>query len=488
MSYLDLFEEYRGKISRRNMLKLGGSVAAASAMAPLIAACGGSSTSSKGGNIWKQFSGTTINFISENTPPSSAIAANLKPFYDLTGITVNIQQMELASLVQKVGLDFGAGTSQYHVIYADPYQVLAPFYQGFIDLNQFISDSSLPQPPNGVSDFIPTQLEGAGRFLDEKALYALPYDCPTMIWIYRKDLFDKYQKQMQQDLGFDPTPSDNITWEQYYQIADWFNKNAKADVPYGTGHQAKQYDSLQCDFSNILWAYGGDYFPNGAQVGTIGTLKPGPSLLDQPAAIEAATFYQKLLKIAHPGSTSWDWDGVGTALAQGQIAMAPEWHEYAATVENGKFGGKWGYARLPKGPARSANIYGGTGIGINRGADDQHQKAAWLFLVWATSPETQLADLESKVGGGTPTRQSVYNLPQVKAAEKYPSPMPNILSATAVNEAWQPANVGMRPKVSSWNQCDTIIFTQLSKMIVTGQSPEATMQAVKQGLDKANGV
>ena len=27
-----------------------------------------------------------------------------------------------------------------------------------------------------------------------------------MIWMYRKDLFDKYGDQMSQDLGFDPSP------------------------------------------------------------------------------------------------------------------------------------------------------------------------------------------------------------------------------------------------------------------------------------------
>jgi multiple sugar transport system substrate-binding protein len=498
MSQQDPFEKYlragfSGSITRRNALKLGGSLAFASTAGSLLAACGGSSStttsSSSTTDKWKQFSGTTLNFISENTSPSSAIAANSKPFTDMTGIKVNIQQMELGALVQKVALDFGSGNAQYHVIYADPYQVLAPFSKGLVDLNQFVNDGSLPAVPKGISDFIPAQLEGAGRFMDTKALYALPYDCPTMIWIYRKDLFEKYHDQMQKDLGFDPTPSDNSTWDQYYQIADWFNKNAKADVPYGTGHQAKQYDSLQCDFSNILWAYGGQYFKDEQTVGTLGTDKPGPCMLDQPAAIQAATFYQKLLKIAHPGSTSWDWDGVGKALAEGQIAMAPEWHEYAASVEGGKFGGKWGYARLPKGPARSANIYGGTGIGINKNASDQLQKAAWLFVVWATSPDTQVMDLKSKVGGGTPTRTSVYELPEVQAAMKQnPSPMPNILSAAAVNEAWKPENVGMRPKIPTWNQCDTIIFTELSKMLVANQAPDVTMKNIKAGIDKANKV
>jgi ABC-type sugar transport system permease subunit len=36
--------------------------------------------------IWKQFSGTNLNFISENTSPSSALAADIQKFVDLTGI------------------------------------------------------------------------------------------------------------------------------------------------------------------------------------------------------------------------------------------------------------------------------------------------------------------------------------------------------------------------------------------------------------------
>jgi len=58
---------------------------------------------------WQRYKGTTINFISENTPPSAAIAANAKPFEDLTGIKVNISQMELTKLVEKVSLDFSSG-------------------------------------------------------------------------------------------------------------------------------------------------------------------------------------------------------------------------------------------------------------------------------------------------------------------------------------------------------------------------------------------
>lgn len=475
--------------SRKEFLKAAGTGLAGASLFG-VAGCGGNTSGSQGSagrDIWKQFKGKTIQFISENTPPTSAIAANSKPFTEKTGIKVKIIQLELGDLVEKVALDFGSGKGQYHVIYADPYQVLAPYHQGLANLNDFNNDDSLPSVPKGLGDFIPTQLQAAGLWENKDTLLALPYDAPTMIWIYRKDLFEKYGDRMKQDLGFDPTPSGDITWEQYYKIADWFNKNAKKDVPYGTGHQAKQYDSLMCDFSNVLSAYGGDYFKGGQDVGKLGTSDPGPSTLDSPEAIEAAKFYKKLLSIAHPGSTSWDWTDLGEAFQNGQIAMCPEWHEFAASFESpgSKVRGKVGFSILPKGPARSANIYGGTGIGINNSAPEDLQKAAWLFVVWATSPETQKREVFSKKGGGTPTRQSVYEIPQVKKAEHWPSKAPNMLTYGAVSKAWEPQNIYLRPKIPQWNKCDTVIYTELSKMLAGDKSPEQAMRDAKSGIDQA---
>jgi multiple sugar transport system substrate-binding protein len=69
--------------SRREFLAAGATGAAALG----LAACGGSSVQvHKGGDPWRRYAGTTLNFISENTSPTAAIAANLAPFEKLTGI------------------------------------------------------------------------------------------------------------------------------------------------------------------------------------------------------------------------------------------------------------------------------------------------------------------------------------------------------------------------------------------------------------------
>jgi multiple sugar transport system substrate-binding protein len=477
----------RRRLSRRDLLRAGVVGAGALAAPGLLSACGGGEPQpvpplSPGQDPWRRFEGTTINFISENTAPTAAIAANLKPFTDLTGINLQIVNLELSALVQRVALDMASGDARYQVIYADPYQVLAPYSAGLADLREFIEDDSYPPLEGGLEDFIPTQLVATGKFEDEDPVYALPYDCPTMIWQYRKDLFDKYHDQMADDLGFDPTPGSDRTWDEYLQIARWFNDNVD-EVPYGTGQQAKQHDSLMCDFSNVLWSYGGDYFRGGEQVGLLGVRDPGDCVLGTDEGIAAAAFYDELLSVAHPASRTWDWDGVGAALRAGEIAMCPNWHEFAASNEQ-VLPGLIHYAPMPKGPARSAAMFGGTGIGIAANSSGAQRGAAWLFVNWATSPETQLSNLASKAGGGTPTRTSVYELPEVRAAMERPSDLPNMLTTEAVTVAWQPENIGLRPKIPMWNACDTAIFTGLSKMIAGQQSPEETMTGVSERFDR----
>ncbi len=140
---------------------------------------------------------------------------------------------------------------------------------------------------------------------------------------------------------------------------------------------------------------------------------------------------------------------------------------------------------MPRGPAGTANHFGGTGIGISGAATEREQKAAWLFLVWATSPEVQLMGMKSEAGGGTPTRASVYQLQQAQQAMRRPSELPNLLTYPAVSTAWQPDHIGLRPKIPAWNECDTAIYTELSKMLVAGQSPTVTMRTAGRRFEQA---
>ena len=145
--------------------------------------------------------------------------------------------------------------------------------------------------------------------------------------------------------------------------------------------------------------------------------------------------------------------------------------------------GKVGYAPLPKGP-RAPPTCTAAPASRSPASPPGRRKAAWLFLVWATAPGHQVTGLTSKVGGGTPTRNSVYELPEVAEAGNPPSKMPNMLTTDAVREAWKPENIGLRPKIPMWNECDTALFTEVSRMLAGEQCPEECMRNAKDGFDR----
>ncbi len=151
--------EYSGRrLTRRTALKVGGTLAAAYAAAPALAARGAqeSATPAAGSNAsaaWEQYKdkGIQLDFLSEDTPPTAAMIDHVGEFEELTGIKVNITQTNLADVVTKVLLDFTSQAGEIDVIYADPQQIMAPLYGNFSDLRQFIDDPSLPPLPHWLA-------------------------------------------------------------------------------------------------------------------------------------------------------------------------------------------------------------------------------------------------------------------------------------------------------------------------------------------------
>jgi multiple sugar transport system substrate-binding protein len=440
---------------------------------------------------WTQFKGQNIvlNFQGEDSPPAGAVIGMIDDFTNLTGITVEMTRIPLASLVQNLMLDFATQAGNIQVFHADPYQTTAPLAGHFTDLRKFMTDSTLPTIPLGQEDFTQMNWVGDAYMGKNGEVLSIPFSGCQYGLFYRKDVFEKYKSLFQTEMGYDWTPGPGITWDQYYEIASWINKKVKdgtiTEVEYGAGAQAKMYDSLMCDFSNILASYGGDYFKGNKDIGTYGTDIPGACTLGAPEAIEAATFYKKLIDIEDPGSTGWDWGGLHDAFVAGRLALAPNFFDYAPWVEDpstSKVAGKAGYTILPKGPTgKSQNIWGGYGLGINGYSSETDQKAAWLFLVWATSPAIQYEGLDK--GYMPPTRTSIYNNPDLS---KKLSPA-LVETMKAIEMAYVPENNYLRPKIPQWIECDTIIYTELSKMLAGNKSPEKAMLDAASQVDQATG-
>ena len=100
------------------------------------------------------------------------------------------------------------------------------------------------------------------------------------------------------------------------------------------------------------------------------------------------TMYRRLASIAHPGSL-----GLGLGRARRRVLRRPARDGgQLARVRGRPTRARASRARsatpgCPRGPKRSASMYGGTGLGINATASEREQKAAWLFVNWATLEE-----------------------------------------------------------------------------------------------------
>jgi len=198
------------RISRRKFLELGGAGATMLGTGALgvglnstIMATRVSAQSSDEAK-WKQFSGSKLVFLSENTPPSFAIREKLTAFYDLTGITVEILTDDLPVVQQKAGIDLRSGTADYVLQYSQDKPIGAPFADFYADLTPMFGDETLPQDPEGYGDdvWFENFLTACGRFYDGNRIVALPYDAAIACTFYRKDLFEANSKDFEAEYGY----------------------------------------------------------------------------------------------------------------------------------------------------------------------------------------------------------------------------------------------------------------------------------------------
>ncbi len=420
----------------------------------------------------RQFEGMTLRFIVENNRHATILLNKSQEFSDLTGINIKIIAVDFDTLVQKINLDFISKAGQYQIVYVDPYQTLNRFHDCFEVLNAYNEDTAMPHIKGFMDDFSDFQTETISCFGDRSNIYTIPFDSTTMILFYRKDIFEKYADQFYADMGYDWMPgSKDFTWERYIEVAKWIDEHVKDDeVAYGCGAMAQEHNSIFCEFSNILSACGGDYFSDN-NIGTLGLRSFRDINVMSDSFMKALDIYKRVVDAAAPESVNWNWTDSANAFRSGEIAMMLNWDEnypYLNDSENSKVTGNVGCAILPYGDAKSANIFGGSGIGINKFAAEEEKKAAWLYIVWATSQEMQREILINPEGGNLPSRLSVYEEPDIKSKLEdtdEADQMLNIDLIKTVLEAWEPENLYLRPKVSNFYHVEQVLNKQLHDFV-----------------------
>lgn len=195
-------------------------------------------------------------------------------------------------------------------------------------------------------------------------LYALPYRSDFWVLFYNKTLFDK--------AGVD-YPTNDMTWEQYVELARKMTSGEGIDKVYGT-HYHTWLSAV------VMWAVcdgkynlvQGDYEPVRPYYNIVQTLED-EGVVQEYSELRAANLH---------------YSGV---FYRGNVAMLPMGYWFAATLiaekAKGTFDFDWSFVSVPhaEGVPAGSSFGSGTAAAINKNAANKED--AWTFISWRAGLE-----------------------------------------------------------------------------------------------------
>jgi ABC-type glycerol-3-phosphate transport system substrate-binding protein len=231
----------------------------------------------------------------------------------------------------------------------------------------------------------------------------LPFYNYAMGLLYRKDLLadEKNQADFKAKYGIDLGPPK--TWDEYLKQVEFFTR----DDMHGVVNQGLRPDPIAMEWSNYLFANGGDYH-DGNWTPTLNT-EAGVKAVEQYAT--------NVNKYGPVGSASFSFDEAFNVMAQGKAYSYITYNFFRAAVDDpakSAVVGKVEIMPVPgPTPEQGGSLNGAWGWAIPKSSPNPD--AAWTFLKWVESK-----DIAKKraLQGGSPTRTDVFDDPDVNA--KYP--------------------------------------------------------------------
>lgn len=386
------------------------------------------------------FKGTEIGAIFLDRPGYQAIIKLLPEFEKATGIKVNYEIVPYENTREKEVLNFNS-KGDLAVALVDLVWIGEYAENGWIlPIEKFTSDAAITDPNLNLKGFFPLLLDAFGSWGGK--VYGLPFDN------YSGLLF--YNKCQLKEAGFDKPPA---TWAELKDTyAPKLTDASKKRYAYSL--QSLRGETQSADsFMRMLWPFGGSLLD-----------KSFHSNLLSKESQAGLKFRQDLLKYMPPGVVSYDHSESVNALAQGQVAMITEWSAFYGTLtdpKTSKLGDCLGVAPEPAGPAGRLPALGGFSLAVAGQAPEAQQKAAWIFIQWATSEKIARAYVEA---GGVSGRSSIYEQADIKAKYKFVEPMV---------ASWQKGVPEFRPRFPAWPAISEIVAEWGSKIELGEVSTEA---------------
>lgn len=363
----------------------------------------GAAESAPEGFDWKQVEGTKLTVYLSETPMALAIRTHIEEFKELTGIDLEYLVVSESDYWNKLAIDLTSGANQFNVFMSGPTLNWAYQMAGQIQpLDPYIEDPTLTPEDWDLDDFYPWALE-SNRWdgtpgptgLGKGSLWSIPINAVEPLLTYRKDIFDQY--------GL--TPPD--TWDEWAETAATLQELTGGEIDGSPFYPVVQRGSLDATalsgpFYGGLFSYGGRDFND--------DLTPA---MNNEKSVAFQTLYMDTLK--NYGSSEWPsmmWPDVQQGFTTGQYGMVIDVGDFIPVYEGegSKVAGKLAYARPPAGDGGRYSSVWTWGFSMNAKTTGDQAKAAWLFIVWASSPENMTNFAKT---GSWPTRKSVWESPEV---------------------------------------------------------------------------
>jgi multiple sugar transport system substrate-binding protein len=382
-------------IRRRHLLQASAAVLAAPAIvAPAIV----ERANAQSAFDWKQCKGQAIEVNFQLSPRGDLAKRMLPKFEELTGIKIGFEQIPEQQQRPKVAMEMATGHPSFDVVNVGMHvqKRMVERANWMEDLRPYIADKTLTNPDLDMADFsAPSMAVATGA---DGKINVLPNNQDLFILFYNKELLAAK--------GFNAPPK---SFDELMTMAHALTEPSKQIYGF-VGRGLKNANVVLYD--NVLLGWDQE---------TVSA--DGKKLLtDTPAAIEAASWYQKIMKeCGPPGNVGFNWNECQTTFMQGRAAMWWDGIGFSAPLldkTKSKVGDKVGFAPVPAGPKAHNCCTFIEGIGIPASAPAKNKKAAWLFLQWVGGKEIQGEVL--RTGSGTPARQSVYGRQDIVDSSAFP--------------------------------------------------------------------
>lgn len=322
-----------------------------------------------------------------------------------TGGNIEVEILPHPGLAEKVLLDAQTGVNTYDLVTLN-YPKLGLFVEaGLIqDITGYTTDSNARSAD--LDDFVPGLLQTYGVWGD--GLYGFPLHADGRIMVYRQDVFDAHGKEPAK------------TWDEYLELAEYFNGkdwDNSGTVKYGAAFRFNADIIAAGRFAEVQAGVGGSLINEGWE----------PNI-DTAESRKTMELIVKLAATGPEGNLNFGGGEYANLIRLGTVPQIVFWAGSVPSLDDPEKSEVVGLTSFAQVPGNAALL---GGFGISMLSESENADAAYDFMAWFTSKQTELKRVRPNLF--SVTRTSTLHDPEIIADYSwYPLLAQNLANGVAL--------------------------------------------------------